>query len=114
MIENEDWTILQKYEPTNHTVEFIFDDIVRNAETMSVLANLPLAYEYSKKLIIEFECIQNYLDRLEPCLDRFEYYLDRIARKEGDENENLKLKDENLKKAQIRWILMQYHLKRVL
>lgn len=100
LIENKDWTIIKNYEPTNHTVEFIFDDIVRNAETMSVLANLPLAYEYSKELIIEFEFIQNYLDRLE-------YYLDRIDRQEGD-------KDENLKKAQIRWILMQYHLQRVL
>ncbi len=113
-IEEEAWSSLKQYKGMHHTVEFIFDDIVRNAETMSVLANLPLAYEYSKELINEFEYIQNYLDRLEYYLDRYDYYSDRIDRKEGDEDENRKLKDENLRKAQIRWILMQYHLTRCL
>lgn len=42
--------------------ELIFDDIVKNAETISILANLPFASKYNDKLINSFGIIHKYIE----------------------------------------------------
>lgn len=53
--------ILQ-YENISYPIyELIFDDIVKNAETVSILANLPFAGEYNDKLINNLGMIHKYV-----------------------------------------------------
>lgn len=55
-----------KYNNINHIHEYIFDDFVTNAETMSILANLPLApSKYTEELIIQLCYVQKYVERFE-------------------------------------------------
>ena len=89
---------LSDYGEMEHILEFVLDDLVKNAETMSMLATLPLSRGYSEELISELSNIQN-------CIEYFEYYLGKFESGEGEENEL---------EAKIRWLYMQYHINKVL
>lgn len=91
---------LNTYSEIDHTLEFVLDDLVKNAETMSMLATLPFSGGYSEEFISELSCIQNRIEG-------FEYYLGKIERGEG-------AAVTNELEAKIRWLYMQYHINRVL
>ncbi|MCM1295436.1 MAG: hypothetical protein NC311_07820 [Muribaculaceae bacterium] len=67
--------------------EFIFDNVVKTAETVSVFSNLPFAKKYSKNLIT--------------CLSLIQKYIERCNTYKGDEQK-------------IAWLLLQYYINQVM
>lgn len=56
---------LDEYSDINPIREFIFDDIVKTAESLSILANIPLAGKYNEELIVQLSLIQKYIEQVE-------------------------------------------------
>lgn len=77
-----------KYNNINNIHEYIFDDFVTNAETMSILANLPLApSKYNEDLITQLCYVQKYVERFKKSdgVDKkrnwlfLQYYINKVT-----------------------------------
>lgn len=108
---------LEKYDTPYTINEYILDDLVTNAETMSILANLPLASKYSIELIEKLCLIQKYIEEYEKHVNECE----RLGKeyKEKLEAKNLQKEEKQQKEKEIkqeatqtkkRWLLLQYYI----